>query len=298
MGTALNVQAWSTTAASNDGADSTIGTVANSSSPTTVDDWARGIMASVKKHSLDIGGGVAAVGGTANAITITTNQAISSGHQGAGFSIRFKAGATNTTAVTVAVDGLSAVAVEDVTGAALVAGSIVSGGIYDLAYNVTNGGYTLLGSGQFNGNLVFPATQVASSGANTLDDYEESTWTPGLTFGGGDTGMTFSFQTGAYTKIGRMVQIVGQIGLSAKGSSVGVALITGLPFTCSAFLAPLSGRVSGMTSGVGDTFIAFTTASSSTTVVPSKISSGTVSQLTDADFADTSSILLGGVYHV
>jgi hypothetical protein len=102
-------------------------------------------MASVKKHSLDIGGGVT-VGGTADVITITTNQAISSAHQAAGFSFRFKAGGTNTTAVTVAVDGLSAQPVERVDGSALSAGDIVSGGIYDLAYNATNSGYTLMGS--------------------------------------------------------------------------------------------------------------------------------------------------------
>ena len=35
--------------------------------------------------------------------------------------------------------------------------------------------------------------------ANALDDYEEGTWTPGI------TGMTFSDTGGAYTKIGRKV---------------------------------------------------------------------------------------------
>lgn len=141
MGTTLNTQCWSTTAASNDGVDAGIGTVADSSAPNTVDNWARGIMAAVRKYAIDVGGGPT-VGGTADVITITTNQAISSAHQAAGFSLRFKAGGTNTGAVTVNVDTIGAVAVKRLNGDALSAGDIVSGGIYDLAHNGTN--YTLL----------------------------------------------------------------------------------------------------------------------------------------------------------
>ena len=51
--------------------------------------------------------------------------------------------------------------------------------------------------------ITFPATQSASSNANTLDDYEEGTWTPGqgnLTLSAG----TF-VSSGTYTKIGRTV---------------------------------------------------------------------------------------------
>ena len=79
MGTALNESAWSTTPASNDGADSTIGTVANTSSPTSVDDWVRGQMASRARARLDQGGALVA-GGTSTALTVTTNQALSSPH--------------------------------------------------------------------------------------------------------------------------------------------------------------------------------------------------------------------------
>jgi len=79
----------------------------------------------------------------------------------------------------------------------------------------------------------FPATQVASADANTLDDYEEGTWTPGFSFGGGTTGITYngSFTGGSYTKIGRLVVVFGTITLTAKGASTGTAQITGLPFS-------------------------------------------------------------------
>ncbi len=53
--------------------------------------------------------------------------------------------------------------------------------------------------------VTFPATQSASSDANTLDDYEEGTWTPAMTNLTINSGTpTFS---GTYTKIGRLVLV-------------------------------------------------------------------------------------------
>jgi hypothetical protein len=90
------------------------------------------------------------------------------------------------------------------------------------------GGATASASGS---GVTFPATQSASSDANTLDDYEEGTWTPGLTFGGGASGMTYTTQLGRYVKIGKQVTIWLYVVLSSKGASTGSAKITGLPFT-------------------------------------------------------------------
>ena len=81
------------------------------------------------------------------------------------------------------------------------------------------------------GQLSFPATQNASADANTLDDYEEGTFTPAMTFGGSATGVTFTTQSGRYTKIGREVFFDIFINLSNNGSGTGSAAITGLPFT-------------------------------------------------------------------
>jgi hypothetical protein len=77
--------------------------------------------------------------------------------------------------------------------------------------------------------ITFPATQSASTDANTLDDYEEGTWTPnqgsGLTVVG-----TFS-SVGRYTKIGNMVTVWGQVtgSTSVSVSSTG-NICTNLPF--------------------------------------------------------------------
>jgi hypothetical protein len=78
--------------------------------------------------------------------------------------------------------------------------------------------------------ITFPATQVASADPNTLDDYEEGTWTPALKFGGNSVSMTGSY-AGKYVKIGKVVYYSASISLTAKGSSTGNTTITGLPFT-------------------------------------------------------------------
>jgi hypothetical protein len=86
---------------------------------------------------------------------------------------------------------------------------------------------------QVSQGVTFPATQSASSDVNTLDDYEEGTWTPAIKFAGNNVGMTFSQQLGQYIKIGRQVTVWYAIQLTAKGSSVGNATVTGVPFTSS-----------------------------------------------------------------
>jgi hypothetical protein len=82
--------------------------------------------------------------------------------------------------------------------------------------------------------VTFPATQSASSDANTLDDYEEGSWTPVLRFGGSSAGITYNTSEGGaqgqYVKIGKQVTAWFAINLSNKGAGSGNADVTGLPF--------------------------------------------------------------------
>jgi len=80
--------------------------------------------------------------------------------------------------------------------------------------------------------ITFPATQSASSDANTLDDYEEGTWTPALNPTSGGFGSTT--QTGNYTKIGRVVSIYATISVTNVGTASGGLTLSGLPFTSAA----------------------------------------------------------------
>lgn len=84
-----------------------------------------------------------------------------------------------------------------------------------------------------NGQLVFPAVQVPSANVNTLDDYEEGTWAPVLTFSTpGNLAVAYLFQIGGYTKIGRQVFINFLVVTSTftHTTASGTLLITGLPF--------------------------------------------------------------------
>ena len=100
----------------------------------------------------------------------------------------------------------------------------------------SNGGafpFTTSGAIAFShGQLGFPAGANPSADPNTLDDYEEGTWTPDLQFGGAKVGITYDVQVGWYTKIGDLVCANCFINLSSKGVSVGVARVFDYPFTC------------------------------------------------------------------
>ena len=99
-----------------------------------------------------------------------------------------------------------------------------------------------------NGNLVvasghgidFSATADGSgtSTSELLDDYEEGTFTPSVTFGGNSVGVTYTaLRNGVYTRIGRLVHCYVAIQLTSKGSSTGNVFIEGLPFTATDIIA-------------------------------------------------------------
>jgi len=84
------------------------------------------------------------------------------------------------------------------------------------------------------GQIAFPATQIPSANANTLDDYEEGTFTPTFSFvTPGNLALTYNTQSGFYTKIGREVFFVIDVALATftHTTASGIARISGLPFT-------------------------------------------------------------------
>jgi hypothetical protein len=103
-------------------------------------------------------------------------------------------------------------------------------------YNVTlSGGVVGAGTG-----VAFPATQSASSDANTLDDYEEGTWTP--IFSASGYTFTYGSQNGYYTKIGSVVIFKLYMAVSvASGSGSSQGSISGLPYTSSNISANYGG---------------------------------------------------------
>ena len=160
------------------------------------------------------------------------------------------------------------------------------------------GGATASASGA---GITFPATQSASSDANTLDDYEEGTWTPTITFGGSSTGITYaaSSQIGTYTKIGNLVTIRAYIGLSNKGSSTGAARIADLPFT------PINTLNQYWAGSLGVTTVSYTGYPWATTLhgtaaisLKQTTEAGTSSNLVETNFANSSELYYTGQFQV
>jgi hypothetical protein len=98
------------------------------------------------------------------------------------------------------------------------------------------GNATPSGSGS---GITFPATQSASSDANTLDDYEEGTWTPTDNSG---AGLSFTSVSATYTKVGRLVNCLCQL-IYPTTANAAAANIAGLPFTSANTQANRSGGV-------------------------------------------------------
>lgn len=80
-------------------------------------------------------------------------------------------------------------------------------------------------------NITFPATQSPSPGANTLDDYEEGTFTPVLTANGSGASFTYTLNQGVYVKIGKLVHFRLVIVVASVSSGSGADTLTiNLPF--------------------------------------------------------------------
>lgn len=130
--------------------------------------------------------------------------------------------------------------------------------IYDGATGkiLQNSTATLTSAGFLTANgLTFPATQVPSADPNTLDDYEEGTFTPAFYsqfIQDGDIVVTYTATTGKgrYIKIGKTVFFTIDLftyTVTVLGSTGSVLSVVGLPFTVatglgtSAFLPVVNG---------------------------------------------------------
>jgi hypothetical protein len=148
--------------------------------------------------------------------------------------------------------------------------------------------------------IKFPASQVASSDVNTLDDYEEGFWTPAFS-ASTTTNFTYSSATsGSYVKIGKNVSANGYIVLTSTGSSAGNIYIQNLPFAIGAGNAnyyPLNvgyhANISAtLTSPVGYGALG------STTIVLDKNNTGSVAPMGVTDITNTTVLVFGINYNI
>jgi hypothetical protein len=159
-----------------------------------------------------------------------------------------------------------------------------------IASNASNNSVNTIVGSRFGNN--------ANTNSNTLDWYQEGTWTAGITFGGGSTGLTYANRAATYTRIGNRVYFDCYIQLSSKGSSTGAALITGLPFNQTTYPASaFSISFGALNASIGAQHLVGVTASA-TTISVKKQSSGATVDMTDGDFTDTTFLSISGTYLV
>lgn len=147
--------------------------------------------------------------------------------------------------------------------------------------------------------ISFPATQSASSDANTLDDYKEGTWTPTVegTITAGTA--TYSVQNGRYTKIGRMVQIECYMQWTA-GTGTGDIRVAGLPFTSasSTTFPQLSVSADNLNITAGNYLASYVNNGSTTIAIIQQSSSGGSIVRSTVPYDSAAELLISGWYTV
>lgn len=170
-----------------------------------------------------------------------------------------------------------------------------------------------VGAQTISGDIIATLTAIQTLTQKTLTDpvisntgtsgrlswYEESTWTPTVSFGGGTTGITYNINTvGSFTRIGNVVLFRGRLKLSNKGSSVGTAFLDGLPYTAAGLVSQVACSIeainmTGLTGGLSASVIAGTTQVS----VDQWGATGSAS-ITNSNFTNSSDVYVAGHYIV
>ena len=152
--------------------------------------------------------------------------------------------------------------------------------------------------------LAMPASQSASGDANTLDDYEEGTYSPAITgTGGAGSGVGFTNRLGLYTLVGRIVKVMIHVNQSGWSSGPSGNLYVSLPsnavnsYSCGAALGYMSNWSKypkhGIVSGGSDRLYLYTNDASSSTAPT--LGTG-LTNVTAGDMLATSEIYTGAVY--
>jgi hypothetical protein len=138
-------------------------------------------------------------------------------------------------------------------------------------------------------------TPLAGMTSQLLNSYEEGTFTPFISFGGGVVGITYNTQTGLYTRVGRVVTVSGHIYLNTKGSSTGVFELKGLPYTSNSYAVVLITYRSGIT--YTGQLQAYLNASEARVTISTISTVGTGTNLTDTAVANNLQFYFSCTYH-
>lgn len=156
------------------------------------------------------------------------------------------------------------------------------------------------------GTGTLQAPSVTFTGASSANDVTTTqpfafgvtkTFTPVLQFGGASVGITYSAQTGKYWLIGSIVFFDITIILTNKGSSVGSASISNLPFTSANDTHQLTMNIqSNVTFPAGCTALVGELPPNTSSISLQGYGSGTLGTVTNTEFANNSTLLCTGFY--
>ncbi len=158
------VSTWSTTAASNSTADPAVNW-AEGQAPSSINDSARSLMASVAKWRDDISGSTSGLstGGTSTAYTVTTNSTFDTAAAMSGVIFTIIPHTNSGAAPTLAVDGLTARNINQSTGVSVATAGLKSGTPYLLKYVHASTEFILVGRSDTFTNLTTTGTLTQST---------------------------------------------------------------------------------------------------------------------------------------
>jgi hypothetical protein len=151
--------------------------------------------------------------------------------------------------------------------------------------------------------ITFPATQSASTDANTLDDYEEGTAQITLTATTGSITMLSGYDYIRYTKVGRLVTISGRLYVNSVSSPTTSLKLNGLPFPTPAGNTPtaetsFSVFASGLTATAVTSIQAFAASGGITTISIQSFSAGASSDNLAGNVQAGTQFWISGTYSV
>jgi len=154
-----------------------------------------------------------------------------------------------------------------------------------------------LGSNTNSWQSVFCNGITFDDGAHTLQNFEGDTnFTPELEFGGLSTGITYTRQDGAFSRVGDIIFISIDLLLSSKGSASGGATISGLPFTVVS-PTPASLRWSLINLSASATAAVATFINGTSTMTLQEQGDNILfSNLNETEFSNTTELNIGGFY--
>jgi hypothetical protein len=148
------------------------------------------------------------------------------------------------------------------------------------------------------GGVVFNvAGGTGTSTSGTLDDYEEGAWVPTISFDDAAVSLAYGVRYAHYTKVGNVVHLSCYVSLTNKGSSVGSAKVGGLPFAAinatGNYQATTFWAAQVSCSGFLQAYIPL---AQSYVILQELTTGGTNSNLTNADFANNSEVMINVSY--